>query len=147
MYLAVIGQGRTESRFRARMANTYHAPQIKQHHKRGQSCHVLRAVNRYLKSIQPAGVCEQDDGSNAVIGGLKPTGRRYFEDSKKARSSTKRLGKRERYIALGADRYKRTLFDYAPDGIQRTIVGEELPLITQRKSTSHHTYAKNVIYA
>lgn len=147
MYQAAIGGGRSETRFRARMVNTYHSPSIKQHHKRGQSRRVFHAVTEYLESIQPAGNCEQGEGSNAPTGGLKPTGRRYFTDSKKARSSAKRSGNRERYISLGTDKHGRAIFDYAPDGIQRTVKSEELPLITQFHFTRKLVYAKDVIYA
>lgn len=147
MYQAAAGEGHTESRFRARIVNTYHAPAIKQHPKRGQSRRVFQAVSRYLESIEPAGKCEQGEGSNTLTGGLKPTGRRYFADGTKARRSAKHLGNRERYIALGTDTHDRAIFDYAPDGIQRTVLGEELPLITQRRFTSRPVYAKDVIYA
>lgn len=146
-YQATIGQGKTETRFRARMVNTYHAPAIKQHSKRGQSRRVFRAVSEYLASIEPAGLCQQGTGSDAFTGGLKPTGRRYFEDPTKARNSAKRTGSKPRYIALGADDYNRMVWDYTPDGRQRTTVGEELPLITQKHFTPKHVYAKDVIYA
>lgn len=147
-YRAAIGQGHSETRFRARMVNTYHAPQIKQHSKRGQSRRVFRAIAEYLESFEPAGNCQQEMTSTDVkSGGLKPTGRRYFADSKKARGSAKHTGSRLRYTALGADDHNRFVWDYTPDGITRTTAGEELPLITQRKYTPKPVYAKDVIYA
>jgi hypothetical protein len=146
MYQAATGNGRSETHFRARMVNTYHAPSIRQHGKRGQSRRVYYAVEKYLESIEPTGNCEQGRGSNALTGGLKPIGRRYFADSAKARRSAKRNGDRQRYIALGV-KHKRMVWDYSPDGRQRTTTREELPLITQRKFTPKHVYAKDVIYA
>jgi hypothetical protein len=147
MYQAGTGNGHSETRFRARMVNTYHAPSIRQHGKRGQSRRVFHAVGQYLESIEPTGNCEQGRGSNASTGGLKPTGRRYFADSTKARSSAKHKGDRQRYIVLGINRHKQMIWDYAPDGRQRTTRREELPIVTQRKFRSKHVYAKDVIYA
>jgi len=143
MYEAAVGVGRSETRFRARMANTYHTPVIKQHGKRGQSRRVYYAVGKYLESVEPAGNCEQSEGSNALTGGLKPTSRRYFANAAKARSSAKHTGKRIRYIALRRDMYKRMVWDYAPDGVQRTTVGEELPLLTQKIFRPQRVYASS----
>jgi len=147
MYQASIGIGRSETRFRARMVNTYHTPSIKQHDKRGQSRRVFYRLGQYLESIEPAGNCEQGRGSDAATGGLKPTGRRYFASREKARSHAKHKGKRIRYIALGMDKHQRMIWDYAADGIQRTTVGEELPLMTQKKYRPQRVYARDVIYA
>ncbi len=147
MYQAAIGQGRTETRFRARMVNSYHAPSIRQHGKRGQSRRVFRSVSAYLESIEPAGNSEQGRGSNAATGGLKPTGRRYFADSKRAHSSAKRQGDRQRYIALGVNKHKQMIWEYTADGRQRTTVREELPIATQRKFRSTIVYAKDVMCA
>jgi len=147
MYQAATGNGHSETRFRARMVNTYHAPSIKQHGKQGQSRHVFHAVGKYLESIEPTGKCEQGRGRNAATGGLKTTGRRYFENSVKARSSAKRNGNRQRYIALGMNKNQQMVWDYTTDGRQRTTRREELPIITQRKFRPMPVYAKDVIYA
>ena len=147
MYQAATGNGRSETHFRARMVNTYHAPSIRQHGKRGQSRRVYYAVKKYLESIEPTGNCEQGRGSNALTGGLKPTGRRYFESSAKARSNAKRNGDRQRYIALGMNKHQQIIWDYSSDGRQRTTAREELPIITQKKFRPKHVYAKDVIYA
>ncbi|MBA3871966.1 MAG: hypothetical protein H0X30_22705 [Anaerolineae bacterium] len=146
-YQAALGIKKTETRFRARMVNTYHAPAIRQHPQRGQSRRVFRVIGEYLESVKPAGLCQQGMGSNAPTGGLKPTGRRYFENATKARSSAKHTGSKPRYIALGADDHNRMVWDYTPDGRQQTTLGEELPLITQKHFTPKQVYAKDVIYA
>lgn len=147
MYQAALGNGRSETRFRARMVNSYHAPQIKQHGKRGQSRRVFHAVGKYLESIESTGKCEQGRGSNTSTGGLKPTGRRYFADSTKARRSAKHKGDRQRYIALGMNKNQQMVWDYTTDGRQRTTKCEELPIITQCKIRPHLVYAKDVVYA
>jgi len=146
MYQAKIGNGKTETRFRARMSNTYRPPSIQEHLERGQSRRVFRTIREYLESIEPAGGCERGGGSDAPIGGLKPTGRRYFASLRRAKSHAKHKGDCERYVFLGQDKYGRHIWDYSPDGRQRTRTGEAVPLRKQRKFTPKAVYAREVIY-
>ncbi|MBL8118771.1 MAG: hypothetical protein JNJ78_14660 [Anaerolineae bacterium] len=142
MYEADLGNGLTETRFRARTVNTYHAPVIKQHAKRGQGRRILRAVVEVLQSVEPAGNCGQGGSRRASTGGLKPTGRLYFDNITKARQSRKHSGERTRYIRLGAafTKHPKGLWDFSPDGTQQYTDRTEF-------SRPHMGFHKAIMYA
>lgn len=127
------------TRWKAQLPNTYVVSTfIRQHPKRGQSRRVARDVLKILESDNPTGDYGQDDsGAAAVVGGLEPLRRMYFEDSPKATASDKarRAAARkgvnsDRWLGVGQPKCGEFQHVYAPDGIQRVTARQCLPKYT-----------------
>lgn len=103
-----------------RLPNTYIAPPIRQHDRKGASRQVSYQVRKTILSNEPAGVCEQSPKRDGV---LNPNGRLYHPTLKGLRQHVKRHGERGRYLYRGTNGGRVRYYTYTEDSQVMVSVG------------------------
>lgn len=95
------------------ISNTYHAPTIRQHDKRGVSRRVYYTVKIKYPEIQATSA---SDAGAESLGSLNRSHKMFYDSREKARSNANQHGEMIRYALLGYDDGNRGLFEVTPDG-------------------------------